>query len=210
MRSNRICTHGIPAAVLLLLYLPWIDGCGARDARKTTIQRTIIALRAQADSWEAYNSDEARSYLAPAYRRTVALLENGGASVLPRMLSASLAQGYYDVSAGTTGLCYGFSWLALDDDVRGFYLRSEGKPDVEVYPAFSKEPQISNTAWMMTSGAVLANEEEREKVNMSYRGMAIVVDAGILAEKKVLVGLILANGQKTEPVPAYFRAGPPG
>ena len=192
--------------VIVLLCVPWIVGCGTHDDHKATIQRTISELREKADFWEAMDSDEARSYLAPAYRRAVPLLEEDGASALPMLLSATFFQGYYDASTKKTGPCYGFSWLELNDEVRGFYLRSEGKPDLEVCPAFSKEPAVPGTACMVTGGAVVANEKEKENMIET----TIIVDAEFLAQKKVLVGLILANGQKTAPVPAYFRPGPPG
>ena len=55
----------------------------------------------------------------------------------------------------------------------------------------------------------MANEEGKGK-RIVLKTMSIIVDAEFLAQKKVLVGLILANGQKTAPVPAYFRPDPPG
>lgn len=208
MRSNSKWIRCIAIAVVVCLSALWIDGCGTHDVHNTTIQGTISELRANAKSWEADNSDEARSYLAPAFLSAIPRLEKDGASVLPIMLAATFRQGYYDVNAKITGLFYTFTWLALDDEVKGFYLRREGKPDLEVYPAFSKEPQVPGTAWMVTSGPVVTSEKERAKV--VYKEMAIIVDAEILARKKVLVGLVLANGQKTSAVPAYFRPGPPG
>ena len=53
MHSNRMWTRWIPAAVLVLLCVPWIDGCGTHDDRDATIQRTISELREKADFWEA-------------------------------------------------------------------------------------------------------------------------------------------------------------
>ena len=218
MRSNRMRTHLPPAAVIVLLCVPWIDGCGSPDEDKATFQRTISKMREMADGLEATGIEEYRSYTAPAYRRAIPLLEKGDASELPIMLSATFFQGYYSVNPEITGPSYGFSWLALNDDVRGFYLRSDGKPDLEIYPAFSKEP-FPGTAWMVAGGAVVANEEEKKKLTdaaineydeFPVTDRAIIVDDEFLTQKKVLVGLILANGQKTPPVPAYFRPGPAG
>jgi len=63
---------------------------------------------------------------------------------------------------------------------------------------------------MVTGGPVLVNKEELAKVSASLKEAVVILDARVLAQKKVVVGLILVNGRKTEPVPAYFRPGPPG
>ena len=75
--------------------------------------------------------------MAPAYRKAIPLLEKDGASALPIMLSAIISSGVLRCERKNNwALRYGFSWLELNDDVRGFYLQSEGKPDLEVYPGF--------------------------------------------------------------------------
>jgi hypothetical protein len=210
MRSNDKQNHRFALTIFLLLWALWNNGCGTHDGRSVAIQRTINELQANATSLDSYDSDEGRSYTAPAFRRAISLLKTDGAHALPRMLTATFSQGYYDSRTKVIGSCYAFSWLQLEDDVRGFYLRSEREPDHDVYPFFSKKPQVPNTAWMVTGGPVLVNKEELAKVSASLKEAVVILDARVLAQKKVVVGLILVNGRKTEPVPAYFRPGPPG
>ena len=135
----------------------------------------------------------------------IPILEKDGADALPMMLTAKFGQGYYDASANIKGLCYVFNWLELKDEVRGFYLRSEGEPDIDLYPAFCREPQVPDTAWMSTEGRVLHNEKERSMVPASYKGTDIIVSARVLERKEVLVGLILTDSRKTVPVRAYVQ-----
>jgi hypothetical protein len=185
-----------------------MSGCWRHDSRDVTIQRTIDELRANAESWESnVADDECRSCLAPAFRAAIPLLEKKGSEALPLMLTAKFGQGYSDPQGKATMLCYAFSWLELDDAVRGFYLRPEGEPDVDLFPALSKSRQEPPTAWLIAAGPIFRNEKEKEQSTLPafYKGTEIVIDSRILARKKLLVGLILADGRKTAPVLAYFQ-----
>ncbi len=215
MRSSSNQSRRIPVRVFLLLCVLSMGGCWKHDSRSATIERTVSELRATAESWDSYHAEHLDSneydgcaglYLAPAYRRASRLLEKDGADALPIPLIATFAHGF-DVSANVTGWAYMFEWLDLDDEVRGFYLRSEGEPDVDLYPALSKEPQVPNTAQAIAGGPVLLSEKERSKVPAQWKGSEIVLDARVLARKKVLVGLILTDGRKTAPIEAYIREG---
>jgi hypothetical protein len=142
--------------------------------------------------------------LAPAFRGVIPLLEKDGTDALPILLTATFGHGL-DVPTNVTGWSYLFCWLEVDDDVRGFYLRSEGEPDIDMYPALSKEPQVPDTAWIIGGGPVLLNEKERSRVPAELKRSVIVLDARVLARKRVLVGLILADGHKGAPIEAYIR-----
>jgi hypothetical protein len=164
-------------------------------------------LRANAESWDSPESDEhSRTYLAPAFRGAIPLLEKNGADALPILLTATFGHGF-DVPTNIAGWSYVFCWLETGGQVRGFYLRSEGEPDVDLYPALFRGPQVTGTAWFMDGGPVLLSEKERSRVPAQLKGSVIVVDARVLARKKVLVGLILADGRKAPPIEAYIREG---
>ena len=91
--------------------------------------------------------------------------------------------------------------------MRGFYLRSDGETDIDLYPVLSKEPQVEGTAWMISGGSVLASTEEISKVPTEFKGSSIIVEPRVLARKKVFLGLILADGHKTVPIEAYVWQG---
>lgn len=44
------------------------------------------------------------------------------------------------------GWIYGFMWVDVRGEVRGFYFRCEGMPDVDVYPLILTVPQEEGTA----------------------------------------------------------------
>jgi hypothetical protein len=181
-----------------------MGGCTGHDRSSAIIQRTIDELRANAESWDTYNTEEARSYLAPAFRRAIPLLEKDGTDALPLMLTAAFRRRHFDrPENNVTEWSYVFCWLDMNDEVRGFYLRSKGQPDVDLHPALFKEPQVEGTAWMMDGGPIAVNEDERSRVPTPLRGRSIVLDARVLEREDLLVGLILADGRKTAPVRAY-------
>jgi len=217
MRSSSKQRRRIAVEVFVLLCVLCMGGCHRHDGRSAIIQNTVDELAATAKFWDSYNSDEARSYLAPAFRRAIPLLEKDGADALPMILSAKFRHGYFDLQGKVTGLGYVLTWLELDNSVRGFYLRFEGTPDLDLdlYPSLCKRPQVPNTAWMVSGGPVLDNEKERSSVPPLYKGTIIVVDTRafermdgrVLERKKILVGLILVDGRRTMPVQAYFDPG---
>lgn len=158
------------------------------------------ACRTEADS--LYRLEVGRPlYLARAYRNAIAALEKDGDRSLPMMVAACFGHGF-DMPAYATGWYYCVDWLAIDNDVRGFYVRSEGKPDVNIYPALPNAPQVPGTAWRFAAGPVIHNENDRVRVRDNLRPATMLLDASVLERKKILVGLILANGGKTRPVEA--------
>ncbi len=194
-----------PFELLLLLCVLYTGGCSRNDGHSAMIEYTLSVLRANAESWESSDySEHSHTYLAPAFRRAIPLLETNGVDSLPMMLTATFSRGL-DVENHVTGCVYMFSWLDAGGQVRGFYLRSEGEPDTDINPALSREAQVEGTAWMLDGGPVLGAAEEISKVPEQEKGSSIVVDPRILAREKLLVGLRLADGQKTAPVEAYFQ-----
>lgn len=203
MRLNRkkillFCIVIVSLLSLLTLIIFW-----PQDRRITTIQCTMSVLSDVTKSWDSSPSDEARSYLAPAFRKAITNLEKKGADAIPMMIAAKFEYGR-DSKINITGWLYRFDWLDIDDNVRGFYLRQEGSRDIYVYLPLLKGPQDPTTAWMVAAGPVVHNTTEQSKVSESAHGSEIFVDAQVLEKKKLLIGLMLADGRKTAPVPAYF------
>ena len=94
MHSNSKQSRRVPFKVLLLLCALWTSGCSRHDARSATIDRTKTVLQGQAEEWDSSESAHARSYLAPAFRRAIPLLEKDGADALPILLTATFAHGF--------------------------------------------------------------------------------------------------------------------
>jgi hypothetical protein len=205
MHLNRkrillFCVGVVLLMSLLITIIFWPN-----DGRSKIIQSTISELNAEAKSWDSYPSDEAHSYLAPAFRKAIPSLEINGPEALPMMLAATFQHGK-DSPINVTGWTFVFHWLEIGDVVRGFYLRSEGEPDIYVLPyqLLFKQPQVPGTAWMIAAGPIVQNTMEQSKIPKSDHGLEIFVDAKVLEQKNLLVGLILADGRKTTPVQAYF------
>jgi hypothetical protein len=187
----------------LVLSVLVIGGCRDRDGHSEIIRNTIEELRATAEFYDSDDSDETRSYLAPAFRAAIPVLEKDGTRALPTMIAASF---YYspNAPASVNGWVYLFSWLDVQNDVRGYYLRSDGESDVEINPEIPKEPQVPGTAWMVGGGPIVHNDNERSEVPGRFKGLEMVVDVRVLKRKRLSVGLILADGRKTTPVQAGF------
>ncbi len=185
--------------------LLWI-GCSKEDATISTIGRTKIALQEQADRWDTSDSTYARSYLAPMFRNAVPRLEEGGADALPLLLTATLAHNL-DVPQNITGWSYCFCWLQIGDGVRGFYVRSEGKPDCDIYPTLNKRPQVPGTAWMVAGGPIILGKIEDSQSQASSSQQAVLLDSSVLAQDELRAGLILADGRKTVPIRVFKLEG---
>ena len=194
-RSNR----GIPRiAVILVGILPLISSC-RRDPNDAKLARTLIALRDLTTNCGSMQEHEVQ-----AYRSAIPPLEKNGAGALPMMLTATIAHGL-DVPQNVTGWNYGFEWLDLGGSVKGFYFRSEGRPDVDTYPALNKKPQVRDTAWMVQSAPILLSEKQRSLVRESDAEFVVLLDAGLLAQKTLQAGLILADGRKSVPVDVFIK-----
>jgi hypothetical protein len=196
---NRRASYRLFALLWVLLLI----GCGKRDGSNATIERTIVLLRSNSELWASPNeSAEARCYLAPAFRGAIPLLEKDGARALPILLTATFHHGF-DVPQNVTGWTYCFTLLEIRDDVRGFYVRSGDGPDLDLYPAIDKAPQVPGDAWMAVSGPLLLSEKEKARVPPVMALRAILLDAEVLKRKKLLVGLILTGGRRSAPIKTY-------
>ena len=153
--------------------------------------------------WSASPGGSAGPYLAPAYRDAASLIEAKGVGAFPLMLTGQFAYGL-NIPHNISGWTYCFTWVDIDGSVKGFYLRSEGEPDIDLFPELINEPQIPGTGWMIVAGPVLASDKERSKVPEAQATRAIVVPPRVFKRKKLLIGLILAEGQKSAPSEAYI------
>jgi hypothetical protein len=176
--------------------------CG-KDEKTAIIDRTKRMMRDVADSQDSSPEPRCRTYGAPAFRNGLRTLEEKGTASLPMMLTAQFIKGL-DVPQNITGWTYSFSFLDIDHSVKGFYLRFEGRPDVEIFPATVGCYNLPQDALVIYGGPLLRNEGERAAVPRSLADGALVVDEGLLSRKKLLVGLICVDGRKLAPVEAYI------
>ncbi len=204
MLSSRNNSRRVSLYTSILLCILFLGGCSKQDRSDPTIARTIKVLRDQAENLDSSEYDHSRSYLAPALRGAIPVLESKGAGALPFLLTATFSRGL-NVPHNVSGWTYCFCWLEVGDTVRGFYVRTEAEPDLDLYPTLNKEPQVPDTAWMILAGPVVLGEKERTTVPAPLAPRAIALDARVLAGKKLMAGLILADGRKTAPIEAYFR-----
>lgn len=195
MLSNR---NGARSFLLIALVscLLLDTSCSGHQSRKTTVRRTIAALRNIAESEAGVN-----------FRHAIEVLERDGLAAPPVMLSAAMG----DLAIEGHGWLYGFMWVDISGEVRGFYFRLEGKPDIDVFPTIYNEPQVEGTAWIWQAGPVVTSPEELAKLEGEAKARAIVLERWFLESRHAQVGLILADGRKSERIPVLFRRkGPEG
>ena len=164
-------------------------------------------MKDTADAWESSAELPSRTYLAPAFRKGLRELEEKGSAAVPMMLTAQFTKGL-KVAHNITGWTYFFSFLDADRTVKGFYLRFEGSPDVDFRPGTVGFYDLPKNAWVTLPGPVLRNERERALVPQSLADRVLVIEEAKLRQKKLLVGLILADGRKSAPVEANIAQWP--
>ena len=196
MRSNSIRTSRLLVAGVLVA-LSLIGGCARHDASGAIVARTRRALQGIADSGGC---------LAPAFRQAIQVLEESGPTARAVMLGAAFG----DATEVGHGWIYEFMWVDVRGEVRGFYVRADADSDVDVYPVILNEQQVEDTAWLVQAGPVITELEQRSNLDQKLRQRAIVLPRRLLLSKKLLVGLILSDGGKTEPVHAELRRRTPG
>ncbi|MGQ9915491.1 MAG: hypothetical protein ACUVQQ_14210, partial [Thermogutta sp.] len=143
----------------------------------------------------------------PNFGHAIEVLERDGLAAHPVMLAPVIG----DYSIEGYGWIYAFMWVDIPGEVRGFYFRQESKPDIDVFPTIYNDPQVEETAWIYQAGPVVTSPEELGKLEGEAKARAIVLERWVLESRRAQVGLILADGRKSEPIPVLFRKkGPQG
>jgi len=177
------------------------------------VQATIKELQAHlsSDMTAYYDSEYAQSCLFPAYQKGLTLLERGGADAVqqPVVLYAVFTDmRNTNRQDDDMPLVYFVSWLGMENDINGIFLRPESGNDKDMYPRIVSDVIGVGTVWRCAGGPVVFRDGDMPSVRPDARDQAIVVDETLHRDPSVCLGLIREDGTKTEPVTVFHRVPP--